>query len=351
MKQKFTIYERSIISVFGLLILSLNVMSQTTKQPVAYWPFDEISGAAVRDSSGNGHDGTLKDAESDTALTIHDLWVTGKVGGALEFDDEVYVDVAHFEPYGEDGSFSVAFWMKTDTTSTTGEDNINDWSKGFFMFDKDTWSSPGWGLTNHYSKLVFGCGSLRVIAPTEIDDDIWHHVVLSRDSSGMASIYIDGQESINSGDDKDASTLVNTDNITIGGANQDGRYIGLLDELMFFDYALSSDEISSLATVTSVKVNKMAGFILRQNYPNPLLNGQTEITYTLPKTAHVTIDVYNITGEKVNTLVNEKRQTGTYTVTWDGRDTRNIKLPSGLYFYTMKVGEEGMISKRMILAQ
>ncbi len=89
-------------------------------------------------------------------------------------------------------------------------------------------------------------------------------------------------------------------------------------------------------------------FALEQNYPNPF-NPTTTIKYTIPnvggvETLHATsLQIYNILGEKVATLVNKRQAPGNYTVQFDASN-----LPSGVYFYTLKVGDV-QLTKKMIL--
>lgn len=86
---------------------------------------------------------------------------------------------------------------------------------------------------------------------------------------------------------------------------------------------------------------------LLQNYPNPF-NGTTTIMYQLPKTTHVTIQIYNILGTLRTTLLNEKQQQGNYKITWNGKDQRDFDMSSGLYFYFLKT-EDHVRSGKMIL--
>ena len=79
------------------------------------------------------------------------------------------------------------------------------------------------------------------------------------------------------------------------------------------------------------------------NYPNPF-NPTTKIRYELPISGQVSIEVYNITGAKVRTLVNEKKASGLYEVEFDGRGTA-----SGVYFYSLSVDGVLIDTKRMIL--
>ncbi len=101
---------------------------------------------------------------------------------------------------------------------------------------------------------------------------------------------------------------------------------------------------------TSPVLPKM--FTLGQNYPNPF-NPLTSITYDVPESAdgqvHVQMDVFNIRGVKVTTLVNEVKESGQYVITWDGRDDNNRKVSSGIYFYRMKAGNFVSTKKMVIL--
>jgi hypothetical protein len=88
-------------------------------------------------------------------------------------------------------------------------------------------------------------------------------------------------------------------------------------------------------------------FELYQSYPNPF-NNQTIINYSLLKSCHVTLTIYNILGQKVKTLVDERQKTGPQTMNWDGKDEKGRDLTSGIYFYQLKAGEITQ-TKRMVL--
>jgi len=86
---------------------------------------------------------------------------------------------------------------------------------------------------------------------------------------------------------------------------------------------------------------------LWQNYPNPF-NPVTEIRFTLKEDADVNIEVYNIKGQKIRTLVNELTQAGDHFVTWEGRDDDERSVASGVYFYKMKSGKQ-IETRKMVL--
>lgn len=89
-------------------------------------------------------------------------------------------------------------------------------------------------------------------------------------------------------------------------------------------------------------------FSLSQNYPNPFNSG-TVIPYQLPTAGDVNLSVYNLAGQKVATLVDGQRQTGTYRVHWDGTDDRNGTLATGMYFYRLQAGEAIQTKKLLLL--
>ncbi len=77
---------------------------------------------------------------------------------------------------------------------------------------------------------------------------------------------------------------------------------------------------------------------LAQNSPNPF-NSATEIQYGIPQDADVSVEVYNIQGHKIKTLVTEHQSAGYYTVKWDGTDDSRETVASGTYFYRIRAGE------------
>lgn len=78
--------------------------------------------------------------------------------------------------------------------------------------------------------------------------------------------------------------------------------------------------------------------MLHQNYPNPF-NTQTTIDYQLRKAGLVTVEIYDVLGQRVRTLINLHKPAGYYNVQWDGRNDRGLFITSGIYFYEMKVGD------------
>jgi hypothetical protein len=84
-------------------------------------------------------------------------------------------------------------------------------------------------------------------------------------------------------------------------------------------------------------------FALNQNSPNPF-NPVTTISYSLPQTTHVTLEVFNILGQRVATLVNKNQAAGEYTVSWDANP-----FSSGVYFYRIQTDEATETKKMLFL--
>ncbi|MBN2093481.1 T9SS type A sorting domain-containing protein [candidate division KSB1 bacterium] len=89
-------------------------------------------------------------------------------------------------------------------------------------------------------------------------------------------------------------------------------------------------------------------FSLHQNYPNPF-NPATTITFSLAEDEFTQILIYNIRGELVRTLAEEKKAPGKYSLVWDGRDNNGCSLSSGIYFIQMHAGDFHSSQKALML--
>ena len=82
-------------------------------------------------------------------------------------------------------------------------------------------------------------------------------------------------------------------------------------------------------------------FTLFQNHPNPF-NPRTEISFHLPESSYITLTVFNALGQNVFTLIDGRKEAGSYQVTWDATG-----FPSGVYFY--RLAAEGFVETRKML--
>ncbi len=88
-------------------------------------------------------------------------------------------------------------------------------------------------------------------------------------------------------------------------------------------------------------------YLLLQNRPNPF-NPNTQIDYSVPRYGQVNIKVYNILGEEVKTLVDRSQNAGNYSINWDGTNSSNIAVASGIYLYRLEADGKSY-TKRMLL--
>jgi len=87
---------------------------------------------------------------------------------------------------------------------------------------------------------------------------------------------------------------------------------------------------------------------LNGNFPNPF-NPSTNIDFTLANELNVRIDIYNIRGQRVRTLVNEPLGVGRHTVMWNGDDQQGRDVSSGIYFYRFEAGNVNEIRRMLLL--
>lgn len=90
-------------------------------------------------------------------------------------------------------------------------------------------------------------------------------------------------------------------------------------------------------------------YFLAPAAPNPMGNGQTTITFGLPRSSQVKIEVYNIAGQRVKTLVNGNMTAGFHKVTWNGSNNNGQKVANGVYMYRMNSGDYTATKKLLIV--
>lgn len=128
----------------------------------------------------------------------------------------------------------------------------------------------------------------------------------------------------------------------LGDIYQEGAYNG--------DFDL--DAVVALNTVqTGVQENtdQLAhSLTLAQNYPNPF-NPSTTISYSLSKSSHIELIVFNMTGQQVKILENAYKTAGTYDFMWDGTNQKGVPVTSGLYLYRLKTETQTLVRKMSLI--
>ena len=205
---------------------------------VLHYTFDEGSGSAIGDASGNGYSGTFESIPQ---------WATGVSGSAISLDGVgSYVDAPASAWSSVDTEFTISFWTNGDA------DLGNNW--GFFAGDNGgrivSCHAP-WG-----SEVIFdstpGWADERVIVGAA-DDELrgqWRQWAMVRTAGGDKSIYIDGVLYGSTTATEDPITGI--DRFFIGAGNAaDSPYKGLIDDFQLHNRALSAEEILWMAGVTT----------------------------------------------------------------------------------------------------
>lgn len=192
----------------------------------------------------------------------------------------------------------------------------------------DTTPEPPGGFTT-ISPLngTFGLGSIEFVWHKSTDPDPFDHVkyeiVYTKDVNNSESFQY-------------VPEIIDT--TIIIEIFEDGVYywkINAVDEDQFI-VSSDNDEWQAFA-VTDLEIDDSPiipeKFALHSNFPNPF-NPTTSIRYDIPKVSHVTLSIFNISGQVINILVNQKQEPGFYSVNWDARN-----VSTGVYFYKIQAGE------------
>lgn len=138
----------------------------------------------------------------------------------------------------------------------------------------------------------------------------------------------------------DAQTIILQENVGPIGLNFTEH-----DSPMILKGAIINGVIYGDTTTTSVEYNKIKkanNFCLYQNYPNPF-NSFTKIRFNIPNKSKVTLKVFNIIGEEIETIVDNRKMIGNCEVIWNSKN-----IPSGVYIYQIE-SEKYYESKKLIL--
>ncbi|MBN2514057.1 MAG: S8 family serine peptidase, partial [Sedimentisphaerales bacterium] len=240
------------LSADELMLVYTSTINETQISPIAYWSFNESSGAIAADTSGNDRHGTLMNMD-DTD------WISGAKSNALNFDGiDEYIAVSGFTEVSGSAPRTCSAWIKKA-----------DIDEAVIL----SWGEPVVG--QKWMFRVGAAGNLEVSlwggiiqGTTIINNGIWHHVASvysNTDVSGDGTIdlrdvqlYVDGQLEQNTAVMNYDPTLgvpgvetAATQNVLIGarigGVDWDSYYQGALDDVRIYDYPLDAKDISLLA--------------------------------------------------------------------------------------------------------
>lgn len=187
--------------------------------------------------------------------------------------------------------------------------------------------------------------SFNRIDRTELSQDM---EIFCNNESGRLRLGVFGVEPIN-----DSGVLINLRFFVIAKNS-------IVSELLLNRFQLN-DNIIMKAKVNLIVMNEVKlplNYNLENNYPNPFIPGggfnvskgvETVINYQLPRTEEICIKIYNFLGQEMRTLVNAKKEPGTYKVYWDGRNNEGEYVSSGVYLYRFVAGNYVQTKRMLIL--
>jgi len=185
-------------------------------------------------------------------------------------------------------------------------------------------------------KANFGNGNARIEnSIPDVDFVTLNQTATTRDLLGY-NVYLDGVQAGNTSDlFWEFTGLVNGVEYSAGVEAVYDEGVSDLVEITFLYEGTHAENVIVVATQ------------LNNNYPNPF-NPVTNISYSIIETGNVTLEVYNLRGQLVKTLVNDVKESGDYTEIWNGTDNSDKSVSSGVYFYKMK-SSNYTATKKMIL--
>ena len=130
-------------------------------------------------------------------------------------------------------------------------------------------------------------------------------------------------------------------------STEDTAYVNILTNdpsLPVADVLVTRDLLSGIGDLETLPTT----YAIAQNYPNPF-NPTTTIKYQLPQVSDVKLVIYNVLGQRVRTLVNNRMETGYHSVVWDGLNEQGSSVASGVYIYHFQAGDFQKTMKLMLL--
>ncbi len=139
-----------------------------------------------------------------------------------------------------------------------------------------------------------------------------------------------------------------TDNMIVGAGNSQSKmqyeYTDTrVVEGQLYYYKLADISYNGVTTMHGPKEIEFAekqphAYQLKQNFPNPF-NPETRIEFSLGTEGFVSLNIYNVQGQLVRSLVNNSMRAGFHSIKWDGRDQNDTLVPAGIYLYTLKCND------------
>ncbi len=165
----------------------------------------------------------------------------------------------------------------------------------------------------------------------------WNKVTIQVDQASLTQDFFINDSLVSS---LTSSSLPTIENLLVG----DLSAVGMFGTLYFDDISITDSLTTDISEPTIIP----SEFVLRQNFPNPF-NPSTQIFYSLAEATEVELTIYNVTGQKVRTLVNEFQTAGQKSNVWNALDDRRTAVSSGVYFLQLRAGVFQEMKKMILM--
>jgi len=275
-----------------------------------------------------------QDAVYELLCTSIEAYHNGNMEDAYEGFVEI---VSDYPDYHEAVSMALPYLMNAGLNLSVSQDSIYNYLDGIFEYYGDNYVGKTARRIRNICSLKMGnyydaiSDYEEIISdPASLADSIFALIDINQAYLIMNGSGMPGIQSLPQASDFNPGTLENY-------MKRESELLALLNS----------------GTVTGSDELLPTNFCLHQNYPNPF-NPVTSIRYDLPELSNVKLEVYNVLGQRVMTLVDGLENSGFKKVEWDGKSASGIPISSGIYIYRLQVtgkesGKKFTNSKKMIL--
>ena len=380
---------------------------------VGYWRMNETSGATVFDATANASNGTMINMETTDRVLADDKYPTADAGADAEIFEGASVQIGGVTTgSGGTGVLSYS-WLPTDGLDDPSSANPTAEPATTTTYTVTVTDENGCEATDEVTVTVLSnadvvseaCAAVQALiddpatdpdalgalqeAKGALDDalastdpeDLFDTLREAAERLEEAREDTDGADEIASEladlarhialekredafecdpspTDKMADDIDHGDSdLADGDAEAGDTYFG--DAIKDYkkaweDYCGALDRCENPKTVNSEPSTNHSSqltvhsFALHQNYPNPF-NPSTTIQFDLIEAGQVSLKIYNSAGQLVKTLVSDAYNPGSHNIVWDARDDSGTRVASGLYLYTIKVGQHLTAQRKLLL--
>lgn len=316
-------YQYSVLAVYD------NLTGVSTPSNTVNFTFGEAAANYVTDSF----------EDYDNFAINFTPWTLNNVDGMTNFGIENYTWANMAEPY----AFMVFNPASVTPTITFEELLARTGSKYAVHFGSDGATNNDWLISK---KLELGTqSSVNFYAKTfttQYGAEKFRVAVSTTDTNPASFNYLDA-------DTLRAVTNWNQYVYDLSAFDHQDIYVGIqvvgTDGFIFMldDFNVKSNNPGAVVPDPLTLVTELTG-----NYPNPF-NPTTSINFSLAKDSNVNLAIYNVKGQKVKTLINNKMTAGKHNIVWDGKDSNNRQTASGVYFYRFEADNYKKVNKMIMM--